>query len=61
MYKYGFVHSIDEIATGEMIAELIARGVDMASAIQQMKAERRQTSDKVIRYPTQAERLYGTG
>lgn len=61
MYKYGFVHSIDEIATGEMIAELIARGVDMASAIQQMKAGRRQTSDKVIRYPTQAERLYGTG
>jgi len=54
------LHSIDEIATGELIAELISRGVDMESAIQQMKAERK-TSDKIIRYPTQAERLYGTG
>lgn len=54
------LHSIDEIATGEMIAELMARSIDMTSAIQQMKAERK-TSDKIIRYPVQAERLYGTG
>lgn len=54
------LHSIDEISTGNLIAELIARGVDMESAIQQMKAERH-TSDKIIRYPIQAERLYGTG
>ena len=54
------LHSITEISTGELIAELISRGVDMESAIQQMQAERK-TSDKVIRYPTQTERLYGTG
>jgi len=36
----------------------MTRGVDVSSAVNQMKAER-QTSDKVIRYPTQPERLYG--
>ncbi|MBC8235908.1 tyrosine-type recombinase/integrase [bacterium] len=54
------LHSIDEIATGDLIAELMARSIDMTSAIQQMKAERK-TSDKIIRYPVQAERLYGSG
>ncbi|MBC8228988.1 hypothetical protein H8E77_05495 [bacterium] len=54
------LHSINEITTGDLIAELMARSIDMTSAIQQMKAERK-TSDKIIRYPVQAERLYGTG
>lgn len=49
-----------EISTGELIAELIARGVNMESAQKQMKAERH-PSDKIIRYPVQKERLYGTG
>ena len=54
------LHSINEISTGELITELISRGVNMESAIQQRKAERK-TSDKIIRYPVQAERLYGSG
>jgi len=54
------LHSIDELSTGELIAELLSRGVDMESAILQLKAERH-TSDKVIQYPIQPERLYGTG
>ncbi len=54
------LHSINEITTGDLIAELMARSIDMTSAIQQMKAERK-TSDKIIRYPVQAERLYGSG
>jgi hypothetical protein len=54
------LHSINEISTADLIAELISRGVDMESAIQQMKTEHH-TSAKVIRYPIQRERLYGTG
>jgi hypothetical protein len=54
------LHSINEISTAELITELIKRGVDMASALQQMKVERH-TSDKIIRYPIERERLYGTG
>jgi hypothetical protein len=54
------LHSIDEISTADLIAELISRGVDMSSAIHQMKAERH-ISDKIIRYPVQKERFYGTG
>jgi integrase/recombinase XerD len=52
---------LTEISTSDMIVELIARGVDMDSAIQQMKAERQPKSAKVIQYPMQPERLYGTG
>lgn len=52
------LHSINEVTTGDLLAELMTRGVDVSSAVNQMKAER-QTSDKVIRYPTQPERLYG--
>jgi site-specific recombinase XerD len=54
------LHSINDISTGELITELISRGVNMESAIQQRKAERH-TSDKIIRYPVQAERLYSSG
>ena len=41
------LHSIDEISTGDMLAELMGRGIDMTSAIEQMQAERKQLS-KVI-------------
>jgi site-specific recombinase XerD len=35
------LHSLAEISTGDLIAELLARGVDMTSAIQQMQLGRR--------------------
>ena len=40
------LHSIEDISTGDMLAELMARGVNMDSAIEQMQAERRKS--KVI-------------
>ena len=40
------LHSIDDISTGDMLTELMGRGIDMTSAIEQMQAERRKS--KVI-------------
>ena len=34
------LHSIDEISTGDMLAELMGRGIDMTSAIEKLQAER---------------------
>ena len=55
------LHSINDIATGDLIAELMARDVDVSSAIDQMKAERKTNGEKVIQYPIQKERIYGMG
>lgn len=50
------LHSIEEISTGDLIAELMARGVDVSSAVQQMREEREPTrvavaGNKVVTFP----------
>jgi hypothetical protein len=35
------LHSTSEISTGDLITELIARGINMTSAIEQLQAERK--------------------
>lgn len=42
------LHSVDDIPTSELIVELASRGIDMRSAIEQRKAERRKA--KIVKF-----------
>ena len=42
------LHSLSEVSTGDLITELLSRGVDVSSAISQMQVERTANDGKVI-------------
>ena len=49
------LHSISEISTGDLLSELMARGIDVSSAINQMQMERKKAAavagSKIVEFP----------
>jgi site-specific recombinase XerD len=48
------LHSINEISTGDFITEMMARGLDVSSIIEQLQEQREQKESKVIPFPLRA-------